>query len=187
MKKTNQEPAAEQAPQTEEEILSDQAQGAPEEASETPEKDYEALLSEAEGKRDEYLDMAQRVQAEFDNFRRRNQYVRQEAYEDGARAFIRTILPVVDNLERALSVESADSALKEGVQMVLRQLMDVLEKRGVQAIDRQGERFDPNLEDAVVQGDPAEGEPGTVCAVLQKGYKLGDFILRHAMVRVVAE
>lgn len=183
MKKTNKEPAAEQAVEIAEEIM-------PEESSELsaePEKDLEALLSEAESKRDEYLDMAQRVQAEFDNFRRRNQYVRQEAYEDGARAFIKTILPVVDNLERALSAESADSALKEGVQMVFRQMMDALEKRGVTVIDRIGQRFDPNLEDAVVQADPAEGEPGTVCTVLQKGYKLGDTVLRHAMVRVVAE
>lgn len=184
MKKTSKEPAAEQAVQIAEENTPENNTQTPEE---TAEKDYEALLSQAESKRDEYLDMAQRVQAEFDNFRRRNQYVRQEAYEDGARAFIKTILPVVDNLERALSVESADNALKEGVQMVHKQLMDVLDKRGVSVIDRKGERFDPNLEDAVVQGDPSEGEPGTVCTVLQKGYKLGDFVLRHAMVKVIAE
>lgn len=183
MKKTNEEPARDQAAEAAEDTAPETNETLPE----TTERDVEALLAEAESKRDEYLDMAQRVQAEFDNFRRRNQYVRQEAYEDGARAFIKTILPVVDNLERALGVESADNALKEGVQMVHKQLMEALEKRGVSVIDRTGERFDPNLEDAVVQGDPSEGEPGSVCAVLQKGYKLGDFVLRHAMVKVIAE
>lgn len=136
---------------------------------------------------DEYLGLAQRVQADFENFRRRNSQVRAEAFEDGARAFIKTILPVIDNLERALDAPSADAALHEGVSMVYRQLCEALEKRGVTVIDRLGERFDPALESAVMQGGPEEGEPGTVCAVLQKGYRLGDAVLRFAMVKVVAE
>ena len=131
--------------------------------------------------------MAQRVQADFENFRRRNNAVRADAYEDGARAFIKTILPVMDNLERALAAESADAALHEGVSMVHRQLSEALEKRGVTVIDCAGEKFDPRLEDAVMQADASEGEPGTVCLVLQKGYQLGDVVLRHAMVKVVAE
>ncbi len=146
-----------------------------------------AQLEEAVKQREEYLNLAQRVQADFENFRRRNSGVRAEAYEDGARAFIKTILPVIDNLERALAAESNDQALKEGVTLVYRQLSDVLEKRGVTVIDRTGEKFDPALENAVMQGTADEGEPGTVCAVLQKGYRMGDFVLRHAMVKVVAE
>ena len=90
-------------------------------------------------------------------------------------------------MERALAAESNDQALKEGVTLVYRQLSDVLEKRGVTVIDRTGEKFDPALENAVMQGTADEGEPGTVCAVLQKGYRMGDFVLRHAMVKVVAE
>ncbi len=144
-------------------------------------------LEEAVKQREEYLNLAQRVQADFENFRRRNSGVRAEAYEDGARAFIKTVLPVMDNLERALAAESSDEALKEGVTLVYRQLSDVLEKRGVTVIDRTGEKFDPVLENAVMQGTADEGEPGTVCAVLQKGYRMGDFVLRHAMVKVVAE
>ena len=144
-------------------------------------------LSKAQAQSEEYLSMAQRVQADFENFRRRNNSVRAESFEDGARDFIKNILPVIDNLERALAAESHDEALHEGVSMVYRQLMDVMEKRGVTAIDRAGEKFDPNLENAVMQGDASEGEPGTVCAVLMKGYKLGDHVLRHAMVKVVAE
>ena len=149
--------------------------------------DLQKQLEAAKKQRDEYLNMAQRVQADFENFRRRNNAVRADAYEDGARAFIKTILPVMDNLERALAAESADAALHEGVSMVHRQLSEALEKRGVTVIDCAGEKFDPRLEDAVMQADASEGEPGTVCLVLQKGYQLGDVVLRHAMVKVVAE
>ena len=149
--------------------------------------DLQKQLEAAKKQSDEYLNMAQRVQADFENFRRRNNAVRADAYEDGARAFIKTILPVMDNLERALAAESADAALHEGVSMVHRQLSEALEKRGVTVIDRAGEKFDPRLENAVMQGTTDEGDPGTVCAVLQKGYKLGEFVLRHAMVKVVEE
>ena len=149
--------------------------------------DLQKQLEAAKKQRDEYLNMAQRVQADFENFRRRNNAVRADAYEDGARAFIKTILPVMDNLERALAAESADAALHEGVSMVHRQLSEALEKLGVTVIDCAGEKFDPRLEDAVMQADASEGEPGTVCLVLQKGYQLGDVVLRHAMVKVVAE
>ena len=149
--------------------------------------DLQKQLEAAKKQSDEYLNMAQRVQADFENFRRRNNAVRADAYEDGARAFIKTILPLMDNLERALAAESADAALHEGVSMVHRQLSEALEKRGVTVIDCAGEKFDPRLEDAVMQADASEGEPGTVCLVLQKGYQLGDVVLRHAMVKVVAE
>ena len=149
--------------------------------------DLQKQLEAAKKQSDEYLNMAQRVQADFENFRRRNNAVRADAYEDGARAYIKTILPVMDNLERALAAESADAALHEGVSMVHRQLSEALEKRGVTVIDCAGEKFDPRLEDAVMQADASEGEPGTVCLVLQKGYQLGDVVLRHAMVKVVVE
>lgn len=146
-------------------------------------------LEAAQAKQEEYLTMAQRVQADFENFRRRNQNVRKEAFDDGARAFATTLLPVVDNLERAIlaAEESPDESLRSGVEMVYRQLCEAFEKRGIQIIDRLGEKFDPNLENAVMQGSPEDGEPGTVCAVLQKGYQLEGMVLRHAMVKVVPE
>lgn len=147
----------------------------------------EEQLKAAREKAEEYLNMAQRVQADFENYRRRTKATRAEAFEDGAREFIKQLLPVVDNLERAIAQETADEALLTGVKLVYRQMMEVLEKRGVSIIDRAGEKFDPNLENAVMQADSSEGEPGTVCAVLQKGYQLGDTVIRHAMVRVVAE
>lgn len=158
------------------------------EPAETAEDDSpEALLKIAERQRDEYLDMAQRVQAEFENYRRRTQSVQREAFDDGAKAFIKTILPVCDNLERAIDSNKEASPFQEGVQLVLKQLLDALEKRGVTPIDRAGLPFDPKLEDAVMQGSPDEGEPGTVCAVVLKGYQMGDSVLRHAMVKVVPD
>ena len=149
--------------------------------------DLKPLLEASRQKAEEYLNLAQRVQADFDNFRRRNQSVRADAFEDGARELVKTLLPVVDNLERALAAESTDDTLKAGVAMVYKQLMDVLAKRGVETIDRPGEAFDPNLETAVLQGTEEDGEKGTVCQVLQKGYRMGGVILRSAMVKVVPE
>lgn len=146
-------------------------------------------LAAAVAKQEEYLNMAQRVQADFDNFRRRNQNVRKEAYDEGARAFATTLLPVIDNLERAIAAaeNSADESLRSGVEMVCRQLCECFEKRGITPIDRLGEVFDPSLENAVMQGAPEDGEPGTVCAVFQKGYQMDGMVLRHAMVKVVPE
>ena len=155
-------------------------------AEEQPAQEPDALAA-AEAKAEEYLNMAQRVQADFDNYRRRTKATRAEAYEDGAREFIKQLLPVVDNLERAIAQDSTDESLMTGVKLVYKQMMDALEKRGVTVIDRPGEKFDPNLENAVLQGTPDEGEPGTVCVVLQKGYQMGDQVIRHAMVKVVAE
>jgi molecular chaperone GrpE len=159
---------------------------------ELPKADVDALeaaLAEATGKADEYLNMAQRVQADFDNFRRRNANARAESFEDGAKSIIVLLLPVLDNMERAMDAAqcSTDKALTEGVQLVEKQLREMLDKRGVKPILRLGEKFDPNVENAIMNGVPEDGEPGTVCEVLQKGYCMGDSVLRHAMVKVVPE
>ena len=171
------------SPKKEKEILQEEAVET--EEMQEMEDVQEDELTKVQKQAEEYLNMAQRVQADFDNFRKRNKATRAEAFEDGAREFIRQLLPVVDNLERALTQPTEDESFKTGVNMIYRQLMDVLEKRGVEVIDRPGEKFDPNLENAVMQGTADEGEPGTVCAVLQKGYRMGDAVLRFAMVKVV--
>ena len=157
--------------------------------AQTAQSELADALASANAKADEYLTLAQRVQADFDNYRRRNQNVRGEAFEDGARAFVTTLLPVLDNLERAIGAADAstDKALKDGVEMVQRQLWDAFTKRGVTTISRKGEKIDPNLENAVMQGAPEDGEPGSVCEVFQKGYQMGATVLRHAMVKVVPE
>ena len=176
----------EQAKQTQESEQPENQQ--PEqEACEVDIKALQEELEKAKAQSDEYLDLAQRKQAEFANYRRRTEGVRQEAYDDGRRDAISQLLPVVDNLERALAAAGEEeNALKSGVEMVLRQTRDALTKMGVEEIDPQGQPFDAELMNAVMQGTAVEGEPGTVCMVLQKGYKLGERVIRHAMVKVVA-
>jgi molecular chaperone GrpE len=161
-------------------------------AQETAEQvvDVAALQEELEKTKaqcDEYLDLAQRKQAEFANYRRRTEGVRQEAFDDGRRDAIDKLLPVIDNLERALAAAGEnEGGLKAGVEMVLRQTKETFAKMGVEEIDPMGQPFDAELHNAVMQGSEDEGEPGTVCMVLQKGYKLGNRVIRHAMVKVVA-
>lgn len=160
------------------------------EAAEAPQEEnpLQKELEAAQAKTAEYLAMAQRVQADFENYRKRNESVRADAFADGRRDVASVMLPVLDNLERAAAAAAgADEALKSGVELVLKQMTDVYQKLDVTAIDRLGEKFDPNLENAVLQGTEDEGEPGTVCQVLQKGYMMGDRVLRHAMVKVVPE
>ena len=183
-KSMNSEEKAEQVQQPEQ----PETQQAQPEGGET-EVDVKALqaeLEKAKAQSDEYLDLAQRKQAEFANYRRRTEGIRAEAFDDGRREAISQLLPIVDNLERALAAAGEEDALKSGVEMVLRQTRDALTKMGVEEIDPQGQPFDAELMNAVMQGTAEEGEPGTVRMVLQKGYKLGERVIRHAMVKVVA-
>ncbi|MBQ6382684.1 MAG: nucleotide exchange factor GrpE [Clostridia bacterium] len=161
------------------------------ETQEAPQEEnpLQAKLEQAEAKTAEYLAMAQRVQADFENFRKRNESVRADAYADGRKDVAAMMLPVLDNLERAVEAAagSQDEAMKSGMELVLKQMQDAYGKLDVTPINRLGEKFDPNLENAILQGVPEDGEPGTVCQVLQKGYKIGEKVLRHAMVKVVPE
>ena len=184
-KSMNSEEKAEQAQQPEQpETRQAQPEGG---ETEVDVKALQAELEKAKAQSDEYLDLAQRKQAEFANYRRRTEGIRAEAFDDGRREAIGQLLPIVDNLERALAAAGEEeNALKSGVEMVLRQTRDALTKIGVEEIDPQGQPFDAELMNAVMQGTAEEGEPGTVCMVLQKGYKLGERVIRHAMVKVVA-
>ena len=184
-KSMNSEEKAEQAQQPEQpETQQEQPNGG---EAEVDVKALQAELEKAKAQSDEYLDLAQRKQAEFANYRRRTEGIRAEAFDDGRREAIGQLLPIVDNLERALAAAGEEeNALKSGVEMVLRQTRDALTKMGVEEIDPQGQPFDAELMNAVMQGTAEEGEPGTVCMVLQKGYKLGERVIRHAMVKVVA-
>ena len=190
MKKHEQPMPDEAALNEENEVIEDALAEEPdidETAAEVEAIDLNALQTAA-AKAEEYLAMAQRVQADFDNFRRRNESVRADAFGEGQRSVAAVFLPVLDNLERALAVQTAEGdALRTGVEMTLKQMNEVYEKLGVTPIDRLGEPFDPNLENAVMQGAPEDGEPGTVCAVLQKGYMMGKTVIRHAMVKVVPD
>lgn len=180
MNSEDKEVAAQQAGEQE-------TQEAQTEAQEPDVKTLQQELDKARAQCEEYLDLAQRKQAEFSNYRRRTEGVRQEAYDDGRRDAIEKLLPVVDNLERALAAAGEEQTpLKDGVDMVLRQTRDAFLKMGVEEIDPLGQPFDAELHNAVMQGTAEEGEPGTVCLVLQKGYRLGSRVIRHAMVKVVA-
>ena len=183
----------EKAPVNPDELTGDENSPAAEEAPAAAEaensEEQTIRLEEAMARADEYLALAQRVQADFENYRRRNETVRSSAYAEGKQDAAAAMLPVLDNLERAAeaSSSSGDEAIISGVSLVLKQMQDIYSKMNVTVINRQGEKFDPNLENAVLQGAPEDGEPGTVCQVLQKGYIMGDKVLRHAMVKVVPE
>ena len=148
-----------------------------------PEEDELALAVRERG---EYLALAQRVQADFENFRRRTVRDRGVADARAKAAVVREILPVADNLERALlSVDEADT-LAGGVRLVLAELHAVLERTGIEPIEAEGEPFDPTVHEALTTR-VAEGTPaGVVLDVAQKGYRLGDALIRPARVVVSA-
>jgi len=136
---------------------------------------------------EEYLDAAKRIKAEFDNFRKRNETVRSDSYNEGIAQAVLTLLPVVDNLERAQETfADLDEGHRQGMELILRQTMDALAKLGAEVIPAEGEKFDPNIHQAVMQIEGAEGqETGDVAQVLMKGYRIGEKVLRYAMVAVV--
>ena len=160
---------------------------------ETPEEqlaeneDVKKLQAELEKKQQELDDtvrLLQRIQADFENYRRRNNSVRAESYENGKRDAVAELLPSLDDFDRIVSnADKADEAWVEGVKLVYRKFTDELKKLGLTEIEAEG-KFDPNLHNAVLS-EAAEGvESETILAVLQKGYKMGDKILRHSMVKV---
>ena len=191
-------PADESAEETGEEIIEEtvnETAGEDAEAgeAEAPEEAEDpaalrAALESAEKKRDEYLAMAQRAQADYQNFKRRNSATRTEAYDDGVRETIAAMLPVIDNLERAIAAaETENSALVSGVQMTLRQMLETLARMGLEEVPALGEKFDPDIHNAVMRAPEGEGEPGRVLEVFQKGYRVKGRMIRYAMVKIAAE
>lgn len=143
-----------------------------------------AELDEARRERDEYLDALQRLKAEFENFRKRNERDRIVQRDGAVRDVVLDVVPVLDNLERAVdALGAADPSLAEGVEMVRQQLAAVLGGRGLQHMEVVGQQFDPNQHDAVSMAPAAEPE-GTVIAEAQKGYRMGDTVIRAAKVVV---
>ena len=142
--------------------------------------------TEAERQRDEYLDALQRLKAEFDNYRKRVARDQQELAARAAERLVRELVPVLDDLERALEAanEHENAKLEEGVALVHRSLADLLAREGLVEVDTDG-KFDPHSQEALL-AQPSEAEEGTVIQVLQKGYTLGDRVLRPARVVVSA-
>jgi molecular chaperone GrpE len=158
------------------------------------EQDIAALLSEAEKQRDEYLELAKRTKADFENFRKRMSSEVAAAGARGKAAVVGELVHVVDNLERALDAAGIDAdggaspeePLAQGVLLTYREVCGALQRNEVEAVDPKGERFDPNLHEALSTQAADGAESGTVVEVVQKGYRLGEQLIRPARV-VVAE
>ena len=146
----------------------------------------EKSLAEAESQRDEYLGDLQRLAADFDNYRKRAARDQESLVARAHERLVKELLPVLDDLERALDAASAheEATLEEGVRLVHRELRDALDKEGLVEIETDG-HFDPNVHEALL-AQPSEAEEGSVIQVLQKGYRLGDRVLRPARV-VIAQ
>jgi molecular chaperone GrpE len=148
------------------------------------EKDFDALLADAHKERDEYLELAKRTKADFENYRKRVAADIQAAQLRGKAEVVRELIDAVDNLERALDAAGDGENLVAGVEMVLNGLRESLTRNGVEAVDPQGSKFDPNQHEAL-STQPVEGsESGVVVEVLQKGYTLGEHLIRPARVVV---
>lgn len=142
-------------------------------------------LKEATDKKEEYYNDYLRARADYENLKRRSELSNSQHYTDGISKAVLEILPVIDNLERALEAEKEETSMKKGVEMVLRQAKASFEKLGISEIEAEGKAFDPNVHNAVMQVASEEGEEsGVVKTVLLKGYKLGDKVIRHSMVQV---
>ena len=159
--------------------------------------DLDELLAEARKERDEYLEVAQRTKADFENYRRRAAREAKEAEGRGKSGLARELVPVLDNLERALRASGVDpdadeaddvdgAGLAHGVLLVYRDLRSAVERAGVEAYDPAGERFDPTWHEALSTRPRGEADPGMVLETVEKGYRLDDQVLRPARVIVSA-
>lgn len=144
----------------------------------------EEKLSAAETKVTELNERLLRTAAEYENHRKRSQKEHESAFSNGIGYAVNEMLVIVDTLDAAANAETEDTEYKKGVLLTLSKCKEVFDKLGVEEIEALNEDFDPELHNAVMQ-QPAEGaESGTVTNVIQKGYKMGDKIVRHAMVAV---
>jgi molecular chaperone GrpE len=156
------------------------------------EQDLDTLLADAEAKKDEYLELAKRTQADFENFRKRMAAEVQAAGVRGKGQLAQEVVPALDDLERAIQAAGLDpegdseDGLAHGVLLVFRSLREGLKRSGIEAVDPKGEKFDPNQHEALSTVPVAGTESGTVVEVLQKGYRLDDKLIRPARV-VVSE
>lgn len=151
-------------------------------------RDFDELLAEAEQQRDEYLELAKRTKADFENFRKRMTAEVQAAQVRGKVEVAREVIEAVDNLERALEAAAAENgdSLASGVEMVLGGLRETLGRNGVEAVDPKGEKFDPQWHEALSTQGVEGAESGVVVEVMQKGYRIGEQLVRPARV-VVSE
>ena len=146
--------------------------------------ELETKLAESEKALAEKDKQYQYLAAEYDNFRRRSAKEKTDAYSNAKADAAQAFLPVFDNLQRALAAPCTDEAYAKGVEMTMTQLRQVLEKLGITEIDAQNQPFDPNLHTAVMHVDDDSVGESTVVEVFQSGFKMGDKVIRFAMVKV---
>jgi len=150
--------------------------------------DFDDPTKKLEAEKNSYVELCQRTKAEFDNYKKRNATLRTDSIDEGMREAISAMLPVIDNLERALDAtddHEHTASIKEGVELIFSQMLGALEGLGLEEIKAEGEVFDPNLHHAVMQGEKDEdNEEDTIMEVFQKGYSLKGKIIRHSMVKV---
>ena len=139
-------------------------------------------LDKLQEDRDDAIKQAQRLQAEFENYRKRNATLVADSRDDGVRDTVKQMLPVLDNFERALET-AGDDPFAQGIRNIARQFSDALKKCGAEEIPAEG-KFDPNLHDAVMKDNVEGVESGNITAVLQKGYRVKGKIVRYTMVKV---
>ena len=166
-----------QPEQTPAEELTEETQETPEAAEETPVNPFEEKYNE---EHDSYL----RLAADYDNFRKRTAKEKEQSYGNGKADTIEKLLPVYDNLERALNQPTEDAAYKKGVEMTMTQLVGILNGMGVEIYGENGDSFDPNLHNAVMHTEEENVAENTITQVFQKGFKMGEKIIRFAMVQV---
>ena len=152
-------------------------------APQTAEERIQSLQTEVEGLKNQLL----RRRAEFENFRRRMERDRQNTWNEACADIFRGLVPTLDNLERALKSSAADDPLREGLQLIQRELLALLEGRGVTTEDPAGKPFDPERHQALTQEVVPGAEPGTVVETLGKGYLFKDRLLRPALVKVAKD
>lgn len=140
-------------------------------------------LAEAQAALEKEHDNYLRLAAEYDNYRKRSQKEKDNMFRDGKASAIEKFLPVYDNLSRALEQETADAAYKKGVELTMTGLVEILKKMEVTVYGEPGDIFDPNLHNAVMHIDDDNYKEGEIVQVFQKGFSLGDKVIRHAMVQ----
>ena len=167
----------------EETVSEEVAEAVAEEAESQEMKELKEKLEKAEAERVATNDKYLRMIAEYDNYRKRSAKEKESAYAEAYCDAIGAILPVIDNLERALAYSEGET-LTEGVKMTLKQFEDTMQRLGINAYGARGDEFDPKIHNAIMQTEDAELGENQIAAVLQKGYSKGEKIIRHAMVTV---
>ncbi len=158
-----------------------QPEAEPEAVQETPQPDpLEELKEKLAAEHDNFL----RLAAEYDNFRKRTQKERESLYQDAKADTVGKFLPVFDNLQRAMAQETADEAYKKGVEMTMQGFQAILDALNVTVYGAPGEAFDPTFHNAVMHVDDETLGENTIAEVFQTGFRMGDKVIRHAMVKV---